>query len=280
MRLATLARDGATEAVVLDDGLAVPVPDGAGPFADVGALLRAPGGLEAARAAAAAGDGARPHTEAELVRPVLEPGAVFCVGLNYRNHILEMGRELPSHPTLFSKLARSLTDPFGDVTLPAASEAMDYEGELAIVIGTAGWHIDPAEAWDHVAGLTILNDVTARDFQHRTLQWFAGKTFQRSTPVGPEIVTADEFGDPAGKELLVTVNGDERQRADLGDLLFDVPALVADISRIVELAPGDLIATGTPGGVGDVSRRYLADGDVVEVSITGVGSIRNTFRGA
>jgi acylpyruvate hydrolase len=128
--------------------------------------------------------------------------------------------------------------------------------------------------------LTILNDVTARDYQRRTIQWFAGKTFQRSTPVGPWIVTPDELGDLSELGLRLTVNGEERQRAKLGDLVFDVSALVADLSRIVELEPGDMIATGTPGGVGEPQGKFLHPGDEVEVSIDGIGAIRNTFREA
>lgn len=132
-------------------------------------------------------------------------------------------------------------------------------------------------AWDHVGGLTVLNDVTMRDFQRRTIQRFAGKTFSASTPVGPWVVTPDELGDLTDRELSVTVNGEQRQRAPLGDLVFDVPALVADLSAIVELQPGDIIATGTPGGVGEASKRFLAAGDVVEVTIDGIGTIRSTF---
>jgi acylpyruvate hydrolase len=276
VRLATVrVADGTAAAVVVgeDDGLVL--VEG---YADVGALLRAgEAGLEAARRA----DG--PVTELEsgaLRRPVLEPEAIVCVGLNYRTHILEMGRELPTEPTLFAKLARALADPYADIALPRASQKIDYEAELAVVIGTGGRDIARADAMAHVGGFTVLNDVTARDFQRRTLQWFAGKTFQASTPMGPWIVTPDELGDLTELELSLTVNGEERQRSALGDLVFDVPALVADLSTIVELRPGDVIATGTPGGVGQASERYLRDGDVVEVTIDGIGAIRNTFRGA
>jgi acylpyruvate hydrolase len=230
--------------------------------------------------AARAADRFERYDERRLLRPVLRPGAVVCVGLNYRTHILEMGRELPKEPTLFSKLPRALTDPYAEVPLPAVSERVDYEGELAAVIGVGGRDIPRERAWEHVAGLTVLNDVTVRDFQRRTIQWFAGKTFEATTPFGPAVVTLDELGDPAARELQVTVNGEERQRAVLGDLVFDVPALVADLSRIVTLEPGDLIATGTPGGVGEPQGRFLEDGDVVEVSIEGIGCVRNRFRRA
>jgi acylpyruvate hydrolase len=276
MRLATIElTEGPRAAVVRDDG-AVPV-DG---YVDVGALLRdGDVGLDAARTAGSDGD-AQPFDEQAVRRPIIAPTAIFCVGLNYRTHILEMGRELPTAPTLFSKLSRALTDPYVDIELPPASAEVDYEGELAVVIGRGGRDIAPEVAWTHVAGLTVLNDVTGRDYQWRTPQWFAGKTFQRSTPMGPWLVTPDELGEVAGHTLTLSVNGEERQRADLGDLVFDVPALIADLSKIVALEPGDVIATGTPGGVGAPTKSFLQDGDVVEATIDGIGSIRNTFRAA
>jgi len=249
------------------------------PYPDVGALLRdGPRGLAAARAADRRVDAIVDYDERNLLRPVLQPGAVVCVGLNYRRHILEMGRELPEHPTYFSKLARALTDPFADIPLPRVSQRVDYEGELAVVIGRAGRDIGRWECWDYVAGFTVLNDVTMRDYQRRSPQWFAGKSFQSSTPVGPVIVTTEELDDLPARELRVSVNDSERQRASLGDLVFDVPFLVADLSRIIELQPGDLIATGTPGGVGEPENQFLTNGDIVEVAIDGIGSIRNTFK--
>lgn len=272
MRLATLTLEGRPTAVVVDGELAVPVKG----YADVGALLRDPDGATAARTAAE-NDAAQPLRTEQLLRPVLEPGAIVCVGLNYRSHILEMGRELPKDPTLFSKLPRAMTDPYATVELPAVSQKVDYEAELAVVIGKAGRDIEPRDAWDHVAGLSILNDVTMRDFQKRTIQWFAGKTFQASTPWGPWVVTPDELGDLDALAITLTVNGEERQRSVLGDLVFDVPTLVADLSRIVELAPGDVIATGTPGGVGVAQDKFLAPGDIVAVQVEGIGEISNTF---
>lgn len=273
MRLGTVATDGGTRAVVIVPAGIVTV-DG---YGDVGELLKSgQAGLEAAQRATEDGRVMPLETE-RLRRPVLSPGAVVCVGLNYRTHILEMGRELPTDPTLFEKLPRALTDPYTDIELPAPSDQVDYEAELAVVIGPGGRNISRADAWNHVAGLTVLNDVTARDFQRRTLQWFAGKTFQASTPMGPWIVTPDEVGDLAVREIVLTVNGEERQRSMLGDLVFDVPTLVADLSRIVELEPGDVIATGTPGGVGEPEGRFLRPGDVVAVSIDGIGAISNTF---
>lgn len=273
MRLGTLATHDGSRAVVIRDDGAVPI-DG---YCDVGAVLRHPDGLHAARTVAESGTTTLTLDIARLRQPILAPSSVVCVGLNYRTHILEMGRELPSAPTLFSKLPRALADPYADIELPRRSERVDYEGELAVVVGTGGRDIAVKDAWSHVGGLTILNDVTARDYQRRTVQWFAGKTFQASTPVGPWIVTPDEIGDLSGRQLVVTVNGEERQRAVLDDLVFGVESLVADLSQIFALEPGDLIATGTPGGVGEPDGRFLGPGDEVAVTIDGIGEIRNRF---
>ena len=274
MRLATIRTpDGPRAAVLRGDAEAVILAG----YGDVGELLRAGAdGSAAARQAAETGT-VTTVGEADFLRPVLAPGAIVCVGLNYRAHILEQGRELPAKPTLFTKLARALTDPFADVALPRASDQVDYEGELAIVIGTGGRDIPVERALEHVAGLTVMNDISMRDFQRRTLQWFAGKTWQSSTPVGPWIVTLDELGDLGARQLTTTVNDEVRQQAPLGDLVFDVPTLIADLSAIVELEPGDIIATGTPGGVGEPTKRFLTPGDVCEVRIDGIGAIRTTF---
>ena len=165
------------------------------------------------------------------------------------------------------------------MVIPAASSQVDYEGELVAVIGTGGRDIPAEDALDHVAGVTLMNDVTMRDFQYRSLQWFAGKSWRASTPVGPAVVTLDELPNLGELELTTTVNGEVRQRGTIGDLIFGIPALVADISRIVELQPGDLIATGTPGGVGHAMDppSYLRPGDVVEVAVEGVGALATTF---
>jgi acylpyruvate hydrolase len=274
MRFVTFSHaDGSRAGVIIGDAVATL------DYADVGALLRAgEPGLEAAREAVNTG-GDRTLADLQLLKPIAAPTVVVCVGHNYRTHILEMGRDLPSAPTLFGKAPIALTDPYADVPLPPDSPSVDYEGELAVVIGTGGRNIAPEAAWDAVAGLTVLNDVSMRDHQRRTIQWFAGKSWEASTPVGPQVVTLDELPDIAALELRVTVNGDERQRALLGDLVFDVPTLVSDISRIFTLRPGDMIATGTPGGVGEARdpATFLRDGDVVEVSISEIGTLRNRF---
>jgi acylpyruvate hydrolase len=265
MRLATIRTATGTRAVRVDDDAAVETGD-----ADVVALLRRPDW----KAVAAAADGAR-HDVAGLDYAPVVPGPekVICVGLNYRQHILEMGRELPEHPTLFAKFARSLVGAHDPVELPAGSAQVDWEAELGIVIGAPVRHADPAAAAAAIAGWTVVNDVTARDFQYRTTQWLQGKAFERSTPVGPWLVV-DE-GAPG--DVTCEVDGDVVQKADTADLVFGPADLVAYISRIVTLVPGDLIATGTPGGVGHARKppRYLAAGSQLVTRVAGVGECRN-----
>jgi acylpyruvate hydrolase len=274
-RLVTVARaDGSTVAARRDgDSLAAFVDPSGAPYTDIGALLQ--DGLATARTEALDG-------EHRLVRPVLTPAAIVCVGVNYAPHVAEMGRETPESPTLFLKLPQALTDPGSEIEIPPESNQPDYEGELVAVIGRGGRGIARADALAHVAGVTLMNDVTMRDFQYRSLQWFAGKSWHRSTPVGPEVVTLDEIDGLGERELTTSVNGEVRQRAWIRDLVFDIPTLVADISQMIEFVPGDLIATGTPGGVGHAMKppRYLAPGDVVEVSLDGLGTLRNTFASA
>lgn len=277
MKLVTIEYAGApTAGVVREDGAIAIVAGGA--YRHVGALLADPAGLDAARAARRSGGAAVvPYDVDALLMPVLGAPAVICVGLNYRAHIEEMGRPLPDFPTLFSKLPRALTAPAATIPLPAASPQLDYEGELCVVIGRPGRDIPAERAWEHVGGLTVLNDVTVRDYQWRTKQWFAGKSWEASTPFGPVVVTPDELGDIGELELRTSVNGELRQQARLDDLLFGVEALIADASRVFSLRPGDLIATGTPGGVGAAfdPQRFLVDGDVVAVEIDGIGRLSN-----
>jgi acylpyruvate hydrolase len=280
MRLATIVHDGSTAAAILDGDrpVVIAAADGRAAFPDVGALLAA-GDRGRELAEAARGNGGAVDGPATLLRPVLQPGAIICVGLNYRAHILEMGRELPTAPALFSKLPRAMTDPDRDIPLPAASDKVDYEGELAVVIGRAARNVPVERALEYVGGYTPLNDVTMRDYQRRSLQWFAGKTWEASTPFGPVVITPDEAGDLSSTTLRTLVNGEERQRAALGDLVFSVADLIADISTVVTLEPGDIIATGTPGGVGFAMepKQFLRDGDVVEVAIDGMPVLRNRF---
>ena len=265
MRLATIRTPAGTRAVRVEETGAIETGD-----PDVGALLRRPDWRDVA--AAAAGP-AHPVDALDYAPVVPWPEKIVCVGLNYRTHIQEMGRDLPEYPTLFAKYARALVGAHDPIVLPAGSDAVDWEAELGIVIGAEVRHANPEQARAAIAGYTVVNDITARDFQYRSVEWLQGKTFERSTPVGPWLVTGAEPG-----EISCTVDGDVVQKADTGDLHFDAAALVAYVSQIITLVPGDLIASGTPGGVGHARKppRYLDAGAEVVTRIEGVGECRNT----
>lgn len=271
MRLATIRTPNGTAAVRLDADAAVHV--GA---ADVGTLLADPDWHQRAASASGEAFGLDGLDYAPLVP---RPEKIVCVGLNYRNHILEMGHELPSHPTLFAKFPPTLIGAFDDIVLPDASDKVDWEVELAVVIGRSVRHADEAAAAAAIAGYTVLNDVSARDWQNRTSQYLQGKCFEATTPVGPALVTADQAGD-GDFALRCAVNGEVMQQSETGQLVFGVNELVRYISTIITLRPGDLIATGTPGGVGHARTPavYLHDGDVVTTTIDGIGECRNTCR--
>src|SRR5947208_12640697 len=206
--------------------------------------------------------------------PLVRPGKVVCVGLNYRSHIEEMGRGLPDHPTLFAKYPDTLTGPYDDIVIPKASAEVDWEVELGVVIGRVTRNVDEAEAGASIAGYTVVNDVSMRDWQWRTTQWDQGKNFEASTPVGPFLVTPDEPGDPEDKgtvdlEITCRVDGQVMQSARTSDLLFSPAYLVSYVSRFTTLRPGDLIATGTPGVVGARRDRkvFLPPGQVLKTAI-------------
>ncbi|KZM55493.1 fumarylacetoacetate hydrolase family protein [Aeribacillus pallidus] len=212
--------------------------------------------------------------------PVPSPGKMICVGHNYREHILEMGREIPPYPVVFAKFANTVIGPEDDIPHYPISDQLDYEAEFAFVIGKRARNVSQAEALDYVAGYTIVNDVTYRDLQRRTLQWLQGKTVDGSAPMGPWLVTTDELSDPSGLEVVLTVNGEERQRSNTKNLVFSVQYLVEFLSGLMTLEPGDVILTGTPGGVG-VARDpqvFLKDGDVVRIEIDGIGALENKVK--
>ncbi|MEV4300167.1 fumarylacetoacetate hydrolase family protein [Microbispora rosea] len=275
MKLATLRVDGSTRAVRLDGDRLVDL--GA---ADLGELLSHDDW--AARAAAVDGDAATtyPAEGADFAPVVPRPSKVVCVGLNYKNHIQEMGRDLPEYPTLFAKFADSLIGAGDDIARPEETEEFDWEVELAVVIGKQARRAKGAEAEAAIAGFTVLNDITCRDWQFRTREWLQGKMWDSSTPVGPCLVTPDEL--PGGVrpelEVVLSVDGEVMQRDNTGDLLFDPVALVEYVSTIVRLNPGDVIATGTPGGVGHARtpKRYLTGGERVVAEIQGIGRLENT----
>ena len=211
--------------------------------------------------------------------PLPPPGKVICCGLNYGDHIVEMGRELPTHPTLFAKYADTLIPDGADIVLPAEVE-VDWEAELAVVVGTEIRGADRDEAANAIGGYTVANDISVRDWQHRTLQWFQGKAWDATTPIGPVVVTPDAIDPVAGVDVVCRVNGEERQRGNTRTLVFDCAGLLAYISTFTVLRPGDVVLTGTPGGVGMgmTPPTFLADGDVVETEIPGIGTLTNTVR--
>jgi acylpyruvate hydrolase len=276
MRLTTLRTAGTTRAARVEDGVAVELD-----APDVGALLAREGWRE--RAAAAEGP-RHDLADADLAPVVPRPGKIVCVGLNYRTHILEMGRALPQHPTLFAKFPEALVGPADPIALDPVSQAVDWEAELAVVVGARVRRADDAAAEAAIAGFAVLNDVTMRDWQYRSPQWLQGKTFEATTPFGPVLVSPDEL--PGGVRprvsIRASVDGEIVQRADTADLVFDPVALVRYISAILPLNPGDVIATGTPGGVGHARTpaRYLAEGSVLVTEIEGIGRLENLARSA
>ncbi len=230
---------------------------------------------ELADAAAGAGDGS-PLAEVSLLPPVPDPEKLICIGLNYRTHAAETKQTPPDIPTLFAKFRNALAAPGATVTLPKASEKVDYEAEVCVVIGKRLKEVDVEAALAGVAGYTLLNDLSARDLQLATTQWTAGKTFDGAAPCGPALVTVDEAGPHDGIEFSLTLNGEEMQSSGTSDLIFAVPDLVAHISTLMTLEPGDLISTGTPSGVG-IARKpsvWLKPGDEIEISSPQLGRLQ------
>jgi len=219
-------------------------------------------------------------SDVKLGAPVQNPGKIVCVGQNYREHIMEMKREIPKIPVVFAKYSNTLIGPNDDIPLYPVSDTMDYEAELAVVIGKRARNVKQADALKYVAGYTVANDVTYRELQRRTIEWLQGKTVEGTLPMGPWIVTSDEIPDPAGMEIYLTLNGQEMQHSNTANLVFTVPFLVEFLSELMTLEPGDIILTGTPGGVGFARdpQVFMKDGDVVRVVIDKIGSIENRVK--
>ncbi len=216
-----------------------------------------------------------PVEDAELLAPIQDPEKIVCIGLNYRSHAEEAGIELPSSPTFFAKFRNALAAPGATVALPSGSEKVDFEAEVAFVIGRQAQGVTEEEALDHLAGYTLLNDLSARDLQFATPQWMPGKVFDGSAPCGPAIVTPDEAGAPDALDIALTLNGEQMQSATTADLIFSVPQLIAHLSALMTLVPGDIVSTGTPSGVGSVRepRVWLQPGDEVEISSMTLGRL-------
>ncbi len=217
----------------------------------------------------------------KLLAPIPRPPKFICVGMNYRDHAREAGVEIPSVPTIFSKFSNVVIGPGAPIVLPKNSTRPDYEAEFAFVIGPGGRHIPAARALDHVFGYTIVNDVSARDHQTTTSQWLISKSFDTFAPMGPWIVTRDEIADPHALDLQLEIGGEILQHSNTRELVFGVPALIEYISSVVTLEPGDIVATGTPAGVGFARKppRYLRPGDEVVIRIQGIGELRNPVIG-
>jgi acylpyruvate hydrolase len=244
-------------------------------FASLTELLRAgPTALDEVRALADR-DG-HEHDPADLGPAVPAPERILCLGVNYREHAIEGGREVPTWPEAFVRGADSVLGPYADLVKPALSERFDYEGELGVVIGAGGRYIPADKALDAIAGFVVLNDASAREWQRAGTQWTAGKNFEGSMPIGPEVVTTDE-ADVTDVALTTVLNGAVMQSARTSQMIVDVPSTVEFFSSFTRLRPGDVIATGTPGGVGFARQPpvWLQPGDVIEVTIEGVGTIRN-----
>ena len=278
MRFASFEKDGhASYGLVLGSGDYRRVPAAfQAQFADLKAAIAGDALAAAAAAADAHGEVLSPQ-QARLLPVIPNPGKVICVGLNYKSHVAETKRADSEYPSLFLRFSDSLAG-HGDMVLrPAFSERFDWEGELAFVVGKGGRHIGKAQAFDHIAGYACFNDISVRDWQRHTHQFTPGKNFPGTGPFGPVLVTRDEVPDVTALTLETRINGQVVQHASVGDLIFDIPTIMAYVSRFTPLSPGDVIATGTPGGVGD--RReppvYMKEGDVTEVEITGLGVLRN-----
>ncbi|HSO96293.1 MAG TPA: fumarylacetoacetate hydrolase family protein [Acidimicrobiia bacterium] len=270
MRLTTIRTADGTRAARVEGDRLVELA-----AADVGVVLGdGPAGL---RDAASATGPEHDAAGADYAPVVPRPSKIICLGLNYETHIREMGHEPPDVPTLFAKYTVSLIGPRDPIVLPRASTSVDWEAELAFVIGTAVRHADAGAARAAIAGYTICNDVSMRDWQRRTPQWLQGKTFESSTPVGPVLVTPDEVDDARDLRVRCEIDGEVRQDARTSDLVFDPATVVQYVSTILTLVPGDLISTGTPGGVGAGMSPpvFLHPGQVVRTVIEGIGELVN-----
>ena len=275
MRLVSYRSDRGVRAGVLEGDRVIDAGDafGAGEDRSVRDLLEA-GALGDLEEAADGHDGL-PLAAVELLAPVPDPEKIVCIGLNYAAHAAEGREEVPKSPTIFGKFRNALAAPGATVTLPAASAKVDYEGEIAFVIGRTAREVDEAQALDHLAGYMLFNDLSARDLQYATPQWMAGKVFDGSAPSGPWLVTPDEAGPPDGLELTLTLNGEQMQNGRTEALIFSIPTLLAHLSRLMTLRPGDIVATGTPEGVGGARqpRVWLQDGDELIVSSPTLGQL-------
>ncbi len=278
MRIVTFEVAGkAHPGIVRDD--AIFDLSGAGFHSVIELIEAGPEGLaKAQKLASEAPDRARHSLRgAKLLAPIPRPPKLICVGLNYLDHAKETGAEIPKVPTIFNKFATAVIGPGANIVLPKVSKAPDFEAEFAAVIGRGGRHISKHDWKDHVFGYTIVNDVSARDYQRATTQWLMGKTFDTFAPMGPWIVTADEIPDPHNLDIELEIEGETLQDSNTRELIFKVPDLIEFLSSVFTLEPGDVISTGTPSGVGFARKppRYLRAGEEIIIRIPAIGELRN-----
>jgi len=274
MRLATLRIDGGTRAAVRVDDTFVLLD-----AHDIAEFLRVPGWEQRALNARASQD-RRPAATADFAPLVTTAGKIICCGLNYLDHVRETGRDLPRYPTLFGKFNDTLTGAYDEIGLPAVSDRVDWEAELAVIVGSTLNNATEEQAARAIAGYSVANDVSMRDWQQRTVQWMQGKVFAATTPLGPEMVTADEFDPSSPHRITTEVSGTLTQDSTTDQLVFTAAGLLSYISTFTTLSAGDVVLTGTPGGVGMAASppRYLVDQDVLVTTIAGIGRQQNPVR--
>ncbi len=278
MKLATFTHAGTTRIGVVDGNDVVDLSAAASdlPREMLAFLEAGDDAMLTAREAATGGDRI-PLVDVHLEAPIARPPKFLAVGLNYADHVAEAGLDTPEHPTIFNKQSTCVVGPTDPVHVPRASHVLDYEGELGVVIGRPGRHVSRDDAVDYIAGYVVVDDVTVRDWQFRTPTWTMGKSFDTHGPIGPWIVTTDELRDPHRLALRTYVNGELRQESNTKELIFDCFQLIEHFSTAFTLEPGDIISTGTPGGVGILHKppKLLQAGDVVRIEIEGIGEIEN-----
>ncbi len=279
MKLVTFSVAGKTGWGAVVEGGVVNLGAKLATYPDVRSLIAA-GALQQAKAALA---GAKPDFALDAITflpPVTNPDKIICVGLNYDEHVRETKREKTEDPALFVRFANSQLGHLQPILIPLESDKLDYEGEIAVVIGKGGRRIAEERAYDHVAGFSCYNDGSIRDLQWATTQWTTGKNFPATGAFGPWLVTVDEVPADTKLTLITRLNGQEMQRATTDMMVHSIPRLIAFISRFTELVPGDVIVTGTPGGVGarKTPPLYMKDGDVCEIEVEGVGVLRNPIK--
>jgi 2-keto-4-pentenoate hydratase/2-oxohepta-3-ene-1,7-dioic acid hydratase in catechol pathway len=276
MKLASIRTETgpATAAVVADEVVDLRVAAPELPTAMPELLAAGDTGLGRVQAAIESGVGRRRLADVSLLSPVPNPAKFIGIGMNYVEHVKETGKQMPDFPVVFAKMPTSVAGPYDDVQRPFVSDKLDYECELGFVIGRRCRHVPRQRAHEVIAGYTVVNDYSVRDYQMRTGQWVLGKSFDGHGVIGPWIVTPDEV-DPHALAIRTLVNGEVRQESNTANLIFDCFALVEILSSVLTLEPGDVVATGTPGGVGVMSSRFLLPGDVVRVEVDGIGAVEN-----